>query len=246
MTSADYYDDYADRQVRVGINARHRAIQRWLKKFGLVPGMDVLEIGCGVGTQTELIAKTLKGSGSLVAIDLSPRSIDLARQRLVGQSHVQLLAADVLELELDRRFDVIVMPDVIEHIPLEEHIKLFAKVREWLRDTGWVLIHMPNPLYLEWCHRHRPDLLQLVDQPIYTETLVGNIHPNDLYVHYLNTYSVWVPEGDYQVVVLKPRDRSLEFRIGQMKPPLPVRLARVTRQAFRKAAASPRARRKGG
>jgi trans-aconitate 2-methyltransferase len=216
MKSADFYDEYADRQMRVGVNARHRSIQRWLREFGLSPGMDVLEIGCGVGTQTELIANMLKRSGRVLAVDLSPRSVELARERLARQPNVEFLSADATELELDRAFDVIVMPDVIEHIPLKRHPKLFANVRKWLKDTGWVLIHMPNPFYLDWCHRNRPDLLQVIDQPIFIDRLIASLEPNDLYIDYLNTYSIWVPQGDYQVVVLKPRHPEPEF---QLLPP---------------------------
>ncbi len=203
MSIGDFYDDYSARQLRVGVNERHRAIQGWLKRFGLAPGMDVLELGCGVGTQTGLISDCLKGAGRLVAVDLSPRSVDFARQRLAGRKNVEFTVADVVDLELDCVFDVIVMPDVVEHIPLERHLRLFANVRRWLRDGGWVLIHMPNPFFLEWCRQHHPDLLQIVDQPIFTQMLQASIQPNGLYIHYLNTYSIWVPECDYQVVVLK-------------------------------------------
>lgn len=212
MELKEYYDDYARRQVRVGINERHHSIQRWLVNFGLAPGMDVLEIGCGVGTQTELIARSLRGSGQVLAVDLSPASVALARSRLAGYPNVEFMVADVVLLDLDRGFDVIVMPDVIEHIPMEQHLRLFANVRSWLRETGWVLIHMPNPLFLEWCHRNRPDLVQLVDQPIFTETLLANCRPNGLYLHYLNTYSIWVRGDDYQVVVLKvQREQNFEI-----------------------------------
>lgn len=218
MKSADYYDDYIGRQVRVGVNERHRAIRQWLTRFGLEPGMDVLEIGCGIGTQTELIARSLKGTGSVLAIDVSPRSVELARERSATWRNVRVLTADAVELSLDRTFDVIVMPDVLEHIPIDQHDRLFANVRRWLRRTGWVLIHMPNPFYLEWCHRNRPDLLQQLDQPIFVETLLAGVLPNGLYIHYLNTYSIWVPEGDYQVVVLRPHLDTLEFRIPDGSP----------------------------
>lgn len=211
MRAADYYDDFADKQVHGGIHARHLSIDRWLAQFGLVPGMDVLEIGSGVGTQTELVAKRLGGSGSVTGVDLSPRSIELARSRLEGWSNVRLIAGNAVEIEIDGSFDVVLMPDVIEHIPVEQHRELFAKVRRWLRDTGWVLIHMPNPFYLEWCRHHRPDVLQVIDQPIYTEMLIASIEPNDLYIHHLQTYPIWVAECDYQVVVLRPKPLAMDF-----------------------------------
>jgi trans-aconitate 2-methyltransferase len=224
MSIGDYYDGYSARQVRVGINERHRAIQRWLKHFGLAPGMDVLEVGCGVGTQTALISDSMRGAGRLLAVDLSPKSVDLARQRLAERKNVEFMVADVVELELNRVFDVIVMPDVVEHIPPERHLRLFANVRRWLRDSGWVLIHMPNPFFLEWCHRNRPDLVQIVDQPIFTQTLQASIQPNGLYIHYLKTYSIWVPECDYQVVVLKTLPKR-GFSLGEARPSLRARVA---------------------
>lgn len=235
--AAEYYDDFADEQASAGIHARHKAIDGWLEKFGLVAGAHVLEIGCGVGTQTELIAKRLHGSGTVTAVDLSPRSIDFARRRLSGRPNVELIAGDVVQLELDRKFDVIVMPDVIEHIPVDQHLKLFANVRRWLEDTGWALIHMPNPYYLDWCRRHRADLLQVIDQPIFAETLIANTQPNDLYIHHLETYPIWIAECDYQVVVLRPvprvdfatpsEDRSLRARIAGV----PRRVARLLPRA---------------
>ncbi|HET7027911.1 MAG TPA: class I SAM-dependent methyltransferase [Candidatus Limnocylindrales bacterium] len=211
MRPAEFYDEFAEAQALGGINARHLAIDRWLERFGLRPGMDVLEIGCGVGTQTELIAKRLAGSGTLTSIDLSPRSIELARSRLSGLPNIRLIVGDAVELSLDETFDVVVLPDVIEHIPIDEHMKLFGKVRRMLRDTGWAFIHMPNPFYLDWCRRNRPDVLQVIDQPIFIESLVASTRPNDLYVHHLETYAIWIAEGDYQVVVLRPTPRQQSF-----------------------------------
>jgi cyclopropane fatty-acyl-phospholipid synthase-like methyltransferase len=231
---ADYYDDFADRQVRGGINARHLAIDRWLARFGLQPGLDVLEIGCGVGTQTELIAKRLAGSGSVTAVDLSPRSIELARSRLADWSNVRLIADDVVGLDLDEVFDVVVMPDVIEHIPISQHLKLFANVRRWLRESGWALVHMPNPFYLEWCRRNRPELLQVIDQAIYTETLIANTQSNDLYVHYLETYPIWVAECDYQIIVLRPMPRDVQFATPlEPDQSLRAKVARASRRILR-------------
>lgn len=213
--AAEFYDAFAAHQVEVGINDRNRSIQRWLEHFGLVRGMDVLEIGCGVGTQSELIARRLRGSGTLLATDVSPRSIELARARLAPWPNVDVMTADAVEMELDRDFDVIVLPDVIEHIPLDQHPLLFANIRRWLKDSGWVLVHIPNPLYLEWCHLNHPELLQALDQPVFTEALLRSLQENDLYVHYLETYSIWVPEGDYQVILLKPRRMNSTFHFPE-------------------------------
>jgi cyclopropane fatty-acyl-phospholipid synthase-like methyltransferase len=202
--SSDFYDDFVEHQEAFGVNDRHRAILRQMQRAGFSPGHRVLEIGCGVGTLTEVVARELGPSGAILAVDLSPRSIDAARRRLRGLARVEFVAADVLTADLDGRFHMIVLPDVIEHIPLEHHRTLFGRIASWLEPGGCIVLNYPNPHYLAWCHEHRPDLVQIVDQPIHADVLLQNVYPHGLYLDYLETYSIWIEEGDYVAVVLRP------------------------------------------
>ena len=201
----EYYDNYVGRQASVGINDRHRSIQRWLLKFGLSKDSKILEIGCGIGTQTELIAKYIDDNGEILAVDISPKSIEVAQKRLHTYKNLKLIAADIINYDIEEQFDVIVMPDVIEHIPLELHSQLFEKAAKLLKKDGFIFIHIPNPYYLEWCHTHRKDALQIIDQPIYTDLLVQNTYPHGLYIHYLESYSIFMIDNDYQAILLKHR-----------------------------------------
>ena len=211
MDSRAFYDDYVDRQLAVGVNSRHRCILEWLGRFGMVAGQDVLEIGSGVGTLTGLLAQAIGPDGSVVGVDLSEKSIEAARDRLASFSNLDLRAADVLELDLESRFDVVVLPDVLEHIPLELHAGLFQRIAGWVRPDGFVLLHYPNPLFLEWVHEPRPEQLQEIDQPIYADALMTRAYAEGLYVDYLETYSIWIEQGDYVVAVLRPVPASPTF-----------------------------------
>jgi 2-polyprenyl-3-methyl-5-hydroxy-6-metoxy-1,4-benzoquinol methylase len=204
MDVKTYYDEYVGRQAAVGVNKRHRAILKWLQKFGMRSDHAVLELGCGIGTLTGLLAKELSPGGSVTAMDLSPVSIEAAGQRLSAFDNVHLLVADVLQTDLEGRFDVVVLPDVIEHIPLERHNELFERVASWVKPNGFVLLHYPNPHYLEWCRKHHPDRLQIVDQAVHVDVLSSNTYPHGLYIDCLETYSIWMREGDYVVAVLRP------------------------------------------
>lgn len=204
MDVKGYYDEYAERQAAVGVNKRHRAILEWALKFGMRPDHSVLELGCGIGTLTGLLAGELGSGGSIMAIDLSPASIKSAEQRLRGFDNVELLAADVLETNLEGSFDVVVLPDVIEHIPLESHHALFGRVASWVKPDGFVLLHYPSPHYQEWNREHHPDRLQIIDQTVHVDILSSNTYPNGLYIDSLATYSIWMREGDYVVAVLRP------------------------------------------
>jgi cyclopropane fatty-acyl-phospholipid synthase-like methyltransferase len=219
-SSRVYYDDYVDRQQAVGINDRHRSILGYLRRFGMKSEDRVLEIGAGVGTLTALIAKELGSRGRLVAVDLSPRSIDVARDELTGYENLELIAGDILELEIPGRFDVVVLPDVIEHIPLEHHGRLFERISGWVSPGGFVLLHYPNPNYLEWCHTNKREVLQAIDQPIQSDVLTANAYPHGLYLDYLETYSIWVREGDYTVAVLRRKADASDWEELPWQRPL--------------------------
>jgi cyclopropane fatty-acyl-phospholipid synthase-like methyltransferase len=105
----------------------------------------------------------------------------------------------------------VVLPDVIEHIPLEHHRLLFSRVASWLAPGGFVLLHYPNPWYLQWRHENKPEQVQLIDQPIHADTLTANVYPNGLYLDHLETYPIWISEGDCQVAVLRRKAAQASF-----------------------------------
>lgn len=217
--SRAFYDAYIDRQATVGINDRHRSIVKHLGKAGLRSDHRVLEVGCGIGAVTELVLAELGPAGSIVAVDLSPRSIDLARHRLGDDRRLELLTLDVVESPPDGQFDVVLLPDVIEHIPAEHHPGLFMNLAGRLDPGGFVLLHYPNPNHLEWCHANKPETLQVIDLPIHADLLIPNAYAAGLYLHSYETYPIWVREGDYVVAVLRPTAGLGTFTAVPEEPP---------------------------
>lgn len=226
-----YYDAFSAEQVETGVNKRHRAILGWVKRFGVKSNDAVLEVGCGIGTFTSLLATQVR-YGKILAVDISPKSIDIARQKLSGFNNITLLAADITFTEMGGTYDVIILPDVLEHIPIDAHTKLFAKLATLIKPNGYILIHIPNPYYLEWCKKNTPELLQIIDQPLYTNILAANIYQAGLYIHYLETYSVWIDNCDHQVIVVKPCVKKDYKEIPFTPPPLHIRLVNKIKQFF--------------
>lgn len=200
-----FYDEYASRQKTVGINLRHQSIRKKLLNAGLKPNHKILEIGCGIGTLTQLLVHEVK-EGSVVAIDIGNKNIEEAQRTLRKHKNLQLICVNAVEYDFkDMQFDVVVLPDVLEHIPIEQHLILFEKISNMLNPLGFVFIHIPNPAYLEWCHINRPDLVQIIDQPIYTSILIENTLPHGLIISKLETYSIWVKDGDYEYIVMRKK-----------------------------------------
>ncbi len=69
----------------------------------------MLDVGCGIGILTTFYAKRCPGS-TIVGIDRSPASIDLARQRAqdLGQTNVRFECRDLDHQDLAGRFDLII------------------------------------------------------------------------------------------------------------------------------------------
>lgn len=95
------------------------------------PGARVLEVGCGLG---DLIASV--GAREAIGIDVSPRSVELARQRHPG---LDVRVADVERDPLpEGPFDIIVLSDVVGHL---DDIQLaFERLRPLLAPSGRLVV----------------------------------------------------------------------------------------------------------
>ena len=71
-------------------------------------GCRVLELGAGTGRATRFLARA---AARVFACDLSPELIALARERLGGLGNVRLFVADMRQLCLAARFDLVVAVD---------------------------------------------------------------------------------------------------------------------------------------
>lgn len=212
MTSSveEFYDEFTTQQLDAGINHRHLSIQRWLEQFGLNPTSKVLEIGCGIGTQTELLLRFLT-SGSVTAIDISEKSINLAKQRLSKYSNVTFKAGDIAQISIEEKFDIILLPDVLEHIPISNHKELFEKLSGVIEEDGILVIHIPDPDALCWTRKVHPEQLQIIDQPIFLDELLKNLGNTDFKIEFLKSYSIYTQDPDYQIIMLKKNAKNRSY-----------------------------------
>jgi ubiquinone/menaquinone biosynthesis C-methylase UbiE len=64
--------------------------RRLIRECGIGPGMRVLDIGCGVGDMSMLLADAVGHTGSVVAFDREAVAIELARARALAAGHRQI------------------------------------------------------------------------------------------------------------------------------------------------------------
>jgi 2-polyprenyl-3-methyl-5-hydroxy-6-metoxy-1,4-benzoquinol methylase len=102
----------------------------------------ILDIGCGWGNL--LLSLWAAGFKNLFGVDISRSMYDVAVQSLPEE--IKLVCADSIDYLLEHTcsFDLIVIFDVIEHIPLDRALKLLKGCHDGLRPAGRVVIRTPN------------------------------------------------------------------------------------------------------
>jgi SAM-dependent methyltransferase len=84
--------------------------ERFFRDAGIVPGMRVLDVGCGVGDIALLCGRLVGPEGAVVGVDRDPAALAKAQERIAdsGLSHVQLQEGDFRELPAAEPFDAVV------------------------------------------------------------------------------------------------------------------------------------------
>lgn len=206
-----YYDNYVERQRTTGVNLRHQLILQLALEEGLRDAARVLEIGCGIGTVTGLLARAAPNA-RILASDLSPASIATARDTYVDLPNVEWNVINVVSDQIAGMFDMIILPDVLEHIPEEHHAALFVRLRSILAPNGRVVIHSPDPYYSDWLRLNRPELLQVIDLALHLPKLVERIDAAGLTLVRFKRYSIWSVAPDYMALTITHPPVAGDFR----------------------------------
>ncbi len=84
-------------------------------------GRSLLELGCGRGTLGRFALE--QGAGRVTLLDRSAEALAVARKVLAGCDQVSFVQADVLSLDLGRKFDLVLSSGLLEHFRGEEQIR---------------------------------------------------------------------------------------------------------------------------
>jgi len=96
---------------------------------------DALEIGCGKGEFSRRLAES---SGRVLALDLSPEMIRIARAHAEHPPNIEYQLADVMSYDLPPdHFDCIASIATLHHLPLRE---IILKMKAALKPEGVLLI----------------------------------------------------------------------------------------------------------
>jgi len=209
----DFYDNFSRYQSKVGVNLRHRMIFRKLKKYGLKRSDHVLEIGCGVGQLTSLIAKYID-SGFITAFDISDENILIATNN-VKKDNVSFKVSDITDFGKwfdGYSCDIIVLADVLEHLPPESYDQLIKIFTHDLAPNGFVFINIPHPEYLKQLINTKSPHLQIIDHPVNVFNFFKKLEAKQFTIENLDSYSIWSTGKDYLCMVIKRNSCYREYK----------------------------------
>ena len=95
---------------------------------------NILEIGCGPGTWTGIVAGKCR---ELTAIDISAEMLDAAK-RAANKKNVKFVKCDFLDYRTNRKFDKVFMVRVIESFKNKE--QAIRKISKMLKPNGKLVI----------------------------------------------------------------------------------------------------------
>lgn len=213
MSVEEFYNKFSAKFIEDLVNGNERVDQQLIFLQRAIPATtkSVLVIGCGSGQGAHFIATRVAKEAKILAVDISPENLRLARA-VFSHPNITYFQADVTTDRMDGRFEVTVLPDVYEHIPINSRGILHDKLRTLLAGRGRILLTIPSP------QKQRslpPEELQIVDEIVTLQDL------NELAVEvagtltYFNTISVWQTndyihaaiEGDASVREIEESDR---------------------------------------
>lgn len=146
------YDDvqsdgrYEEGMARMAVYHRHCQDPVIFQALGDVRGKSLLDLACGDGFYTRRFRAEC-GADPVMGIDLSPRQIERAKALEQHQPlGIDYKVGDVMELRLDRRFDIVTAIHLLHYLQNAGEIaSTLGGIYDLLGDHGYFVTMIANP-----------------------------------------------------------------------------------------------------
>jgi len=202
----NFYDAFSQRYIRDYVQGNLR-VQRQIAFYADAVPVDtqsILVIGCGCGESALHLVTKVSPVAKVLAIDISSESVQMA-SKLCPHPQIQYQQADVIKDDIPGQWDVIAMPDVLEHIPLDARASLYTRFNELLSPTGRLLITCPAPSSRRTRRRAEGEL-QIIDEDVTVENLLALATAVAGRLSFLRLVSIWHPNDYFHAMIEREPD----------------------------------------
>jgi SAM-dependent methyltransferase len=197
-----FYNTFASRLIEDYVHKNDRVQHQLRFLAAAIPSStkSVLILGCGSGESALFVATQVATRARVLGIDISHVNLRVA-QRVFRHERIMYQKADLTGTSLGGPWDVIILPDVYEHIPRDERGRLHAQLRSAVGARGRILLTVPSPGKQSSLYAIGKGL-QPVDEVVTLEDLIRLAGDVKGAVTYFNSISVW-EVNDYLHAVIE-------------------------------------------
>lgn len=145
-----YIDLWKQENINSGFSYRlpDYAIQYWLenleKTILSTPQKNFLDIGAGNGRLSNLLLNTFYNTGAAIEVDVDKHVWKNILEKHPHFAFHEGLLQDKFEELKNKKFDLIILSEVFEHIPLVDVPLFLEKLYHVLSDDGRIFLTTPN------------------------------------------------------------------------------------------------------
>ena len=123
-----------------------KARRRTLEAVALLPGERILDMCCGTGNTTFVIAEKVEKQAEIKAIDFSSGQIRIAKKRN-RFPNIDFMVMDASHTSFcEGEFDKVIIPHAIHEMPRATRLEVLREARRILADRGTLaVLEMDNP-----------------------------------------------------------------------------------------------------
>src|SRR5262245_35549073 len=135
------HSDFEIERLQIQSAVLANITRRLIRECNVQSGMRVLDIGCGAGDVSMLLAEAVGPSGLVVAIDRETRAVETTRSRAeaAGRRNIEALVATDDDIPVSRPFDAAVGRYVLPHH--RDPVAMIRRVAAAVRPGGVVAFH---------------------------------------------------------------------------------------------------------
>ncbi len=204
----DFHSDtkaYLDLLIRNSEKSIVPFIEKHLSSAKTIKGLRILELGCGEGgnlkpfaergaicTGFDLNGEKIKQGNLLMATHIAEGTLELFHDNIFN---------DALSARFKGKFDLIILKDVIEHIP--DKAQAMRNMSEFLNEdglffVGWPPWAMPFGGHQQICHSgllKKLPWFHLLPKPLYVALLKAFKEPEEVWKELAEVHDYQVPIG---------------------------------------------------
>lgn len=116
-------------------------IDKRIKKFGVEPGMTVVDYGCGPGRYTTRFARLVGRHGKVFAVDIHELAVEAVKEKIdkCGLTNIEAVLASGYDSRLPGKIaDVVCAIDMF--FIIKNHTKFLAELKRITKNSGCLVI----------------------------------------------------------------------------------------------------------